>query len=457
MSQTPPIPPGIERASSKHTNLTAQEYSDAGDARLGELVVDVSTNPNNPSLYIGNISGNLNLVSSGGGGSNPGGSNTQIQFNNNGFFGASASFTFTGTSNLVSIANLTVSGNTQLGDAGNVFIDGGSAGYVLSTDGAGNLSWINVGSTFVGGPDTSVQYNHGGILGGNTNFTYNATSDLLRVGNVSVSGYANVGNLVTTNSNLGSNSNVKITGGSNGYVLSTDGSGNLSWISSSAGSIGATGPTGATGPQGNPGGATGPTGATGANGATGPSGSTGASGPTGATGPSSNTILNGTSNVSIPASAGNINVSVNGNANIATFTGTGLILTGTLSITDNNEQQQFTGTRTIVEGNPYPSSAPNNTPTVVWTSSTNSVNAFLMTIRIQNSGEVEILELMAAMNTAFGVSFTETNRVNTNSAILDTLVNVVSDQFGYMQVVLTPKDGSTVYVTYSVAEFNKTI
>ena len=45
MSQTPPIPPGIERASSKHTDLTAQQYSDAGDARLGELVVDVSTNP----------------------------------------------------------------------------------------------------------------------------------------------------------------------------------------------------------------------------------------------------------------------------------------------------------------------------------------------------------------------------------------------------------------------------
>jgi hypothetical protein len=440
MSQTPPIPPGIERASSKHTNLTAQEYSDAGDARLGELVVDVSTNPDNPSLYIGNVSGNLNLVTGGGGG-NPGGYNTQIQFNNNGLFGASSSFTFTSASNLVSIANLIVSGNTQLGDVGNISIAGGALGYVLSTDGTGNLSWVASGNAAVGGPNNSVQYNDGGLLAGNTNFTYVAASDLLSVGNVSVSGNINAGNLVASYSNLGSNANVKITGGTSGYVLSTDGTGNLSWIAASAGSIGATGPTGATG----------------ADGATGPAGSTGPAGPTGATGPSSNTIVNGTSNVSIPSSAGNINVSVNGNANIATFTGTGLVLSGTLTITDNNEQQLLSGTRTIVEGNPYPSSAPNNAPTVVWTSSTNSVNAFLMTIRIQNAGEVEILELMAAMNASFGVSFTETNRVNTNSGILDTEVNVVSDPYGYMQVILTPKDGNTVLVTYSVAEFNKTV
>jgi hypothetical protein len=72
----------------------------------------------------------------------------------------------------------------------------------------------------------------------------------ISLGNVTVSGI----------SNLGPASNVIITGGSAGYVLSTNGSGNLSWTAPGGGGSGATG-------------ATGPAGATGAQGATGPSGS----------------------------------------------------------------------------------------------------------------------------------------------------------------------------------------
>jgi hypothetical protein len=40
------------------------------------------------------------------------------------------------------LTTLTVSGNTSLGLVGNVKITGGTSGYVLSTDGAGNLSWV---------------------------------------------------------------------------------------------------------------------------------------------------------------------------------------------------------------------------------------------------------------------------------------------------------------------------
>jgi hypothetical protein len=378
MSQTPPIPPGIERASSKHTDLTAQQYSDAGDARLGELVVDVSTNPDNPSLYIGNVSGNLNLVSGGSGG-NPGGSNTQIQFNNNGLFGASSSFTFTSTSNLVSIANLTVSGNTQLGDVSNVFIEGGTSGYVLSTDGTGNLSWIDAAAALIGGPDTAVQYNDGGVLGGTTNFTYDSTGDLLTVGNISAIGNISANYFIGDGGLL---TNITVSGGT--------------------------------------------------------------------------AIVNGTSNITV-ATSGNITVGVNGNANVVTFTGAGAVIDGTLNINGNNEQQQINGTRTIIAGNPYPGSAANNVPTVVWTSSSNNVNSFLMTLRIQNSGEVEILELMAAMNASLAISFTETNRVTTNPAILDTIANVAANGTGYMQVILTPKNGNIVYATYNVTEFNKTV
>jgi hypothetical protein len=46
----------------------------------------------------------------------------------------------------VTAANLTVSGVSNLGPAGNVKITGGTNGQVLSTDGTGNLSFTNSGS-----------------------------------------------------------------------------------------------------------------------------------------------------------------------------------------------------------------------------------------------------------------------------------------------------------------------
>ena len=45
------------------------------------------------------------------------------------------------------LANLTVSGVTTLGAVGNVKITGGSADYVLKTDGTGNLSWTAMSTT----------------------------------------------------------------------------------------------------------------------------------------------------------------------------------------------------------------------------------------------------------------------------------------------------------------------
>jgi hypothetical protein len=102
----------------------------------------------------------------------------------------------------------------------------------------------------------SVGSTPNGVIDANANITAAA---LTANGNVSFTG-ANV--------SLGSNSNVKLTGGSSGQYLQTDGTGNLSWqaVTSSAGSI-----------------------------------------------------SNGSSNVNIPAANGNIQVSVAGVANVITF------------------------------------------------------------------------------------------------------------------------------------------
>jgi len=84
------------------------------------------------------------------------------------------------------------------------------------------------------------------------------------------------------NVQLGNVGNVHIGGGSASQYLQTDGAGNLTWTTADT-----------------------------------------------------TTIANGTSNVSIPVANGNVNTSVNGNANIFVVTGTGANVTGTLGVSSN--------------------------------------------------------------------------------------------------------------------------
>ena len=67
----------------------------------------------------------------GGGLGVPGGTNQQLQYNNNGLLGGVANTSFNG-------ADLT------LGNVANIKITGGSANGILTTDGAGNLTWGNI-------------------------------------------------------------------------------------------------------------------------------------------------------------------------------------------------------------------------------------------------------------------------------------------------------------------------
>lgn len=192
--------------------------------------------------------------------------------------------------NITSLGNLTglrVNGVSNVGPIGNLKITGGTSGYVLQTDGTGNLSWANLSSTLgnanVAGSNTQIQYNDGTNLAGSANLTFNATTSTLSViGNITATN-ANLGNLATANffsgdgslltnlniatasvananyaayagnittaaqpnitsvgtltsltvsgsTNLGAVGNVSITGGTAGYVLKTDGTGNLSWV-----------------------------------------------------------------------------------------------------------------------------------------------------------------------------------------------------------------------------------
>lgn len=132
----------------------------------------------------------------------------------------------------VIVENLTVEGESNLGSVGNVTITGGSNNYVLRTDGSGNLTWANIQGEIANaaGANTYVQINNNNLFGASANFRFNTSTNTLFVdGNANVT-TMNVTTLNPTVSNLGPAANVHITGGSNGYVLATDGSGNLSWV-----------------------------------------------------------------------------------------------------------------------------------------------------------------------------------------------------------------------------------
>lgn len=75
-----------------------------------------------------------------------------------------------------------------------------------------------------------------GIDSGNTIIQANGA---VTTSNLSVSDLANIANLVVTQlANLGAISNVFISGGTAGQVISTDGAGNLSFITPAAGGAG---------------------------------------------------------------------------------------------------------------------------------------------------------------------------------------------------------------------------
>ena len=136
--------------------------------------------------------------------SDPAGSNRQVQYNNSGSFGASAGFTFDQANTQLTVTNLKTTTSANLGAVTNVTITGGTNGYVLQTDGAGDLSWTaqsggGGGGGNPGGANTQVQFNNAGAFGGDAGFTYDIDNDLLEAihvggegGNISNVTYANI-------------------------------------------------------------------------------------------------------------------------------------------------------------------------------------------------------------------------------------------------------------------------
>jgi len=134
--------------------------------------------------------------------------------------------------NLQRGANLSIQGNLFYVDVVNTRLGVNTSSPTATLTIAGNTvisTTLNVsGNATVGNLQTS-----GGLT---------ATGGLIATGNITGNGVTLAANTILAASGklaLGSNANILITGGSSNYVLTTDGTGNLSW--SSAGSIGVIG------------------------------------------------------------------------------------------------------------------------------------------------------------------------------------------------------------------------
>jgi hypothetical protein len=131
----------------------------------------------------------------------------------------------------------------------------------------------------------------------------------------------------------------------------------------------------------------------------------------------------------------------------------------------NSAQQKVTGTKQTILGDPFPAVISGTGTVTVWTADSDAVGAAKMTMRAQYGGSgnptvnIEILDIAMAKSYPDGTPvFTISNRVKTNPAYADTLVDVTLAAGNVMQVTSSAPDATgTVYWTYSVTEFNQTM
>jgi len=111
------------------------------------------------------FTGKLDQVGAGGGGGTPGGSDTQVQFNDGGTFGGDAGLTYNKTTD-----ELTLAGDLNLDDG-----VGGNTTTIQSVTPTANrtISFPDATGTvaLVSGANGTIQYNDAGTLNGNSDFT----------------------------------------------------------------------------------------------------------------------------------------------------------------------------------------------------------------------------------------------------------------------------------------------
>jgi hypothetical protein len=143
---------------------------------------------------------------------------------------------------VVNMAGTPTTEKTVLGNIANVVLAGAGGNYVAAAK-ATTATTANTVLTNAQPNITSVGTLTNVAVSGNASVNGNITANgTAYLGNISTTGIASITTLsVGTTANLGAVANVTITGGTAGQVLTTNGSGNLSWTTVSGGSNGTPG------------------------------------------------------------------------------------------------------------------------------------------------------------------------------------------------------------------------
>lgn len=122
-------------------------------------------------------------------GGTPGGSNTQIQYNNNGEFAGSSALTFNSVSGVLSATGFSGSGaalislnasNLSSGAVPTARLGSGTANSTTYLRGDG--TWATVAGSAPGGSNTQLQYNNNGVFDGITGVTWDSTTGVIKMG-----------------------------------------------------------------------------------------------------------------------------------------------------------------------------------------------------------------------------------------------------------------------------------
>ena len=205
-----------------------------GTANLGNLVTANYANFANDVAITGNANVTGNVTAS----------NFSTTGSAGNISGANVIFANSFTSNGGLVDFSTNNANVQLGNVGNVHILGGSDGYVLQTDGTGNLSWTeapNINEIKNGNSNVTIPSQDGNVVinansGTDQQWNFGTDGQLTLANNASITApantaiqiYTNSGNYsgITLNDN-GTNSNIQFYVNDGQYYWDLDTTGNL--------------------------------------------------------------------------------------------------------------------------------------------------------------------------------------------------------------------------------------
>lgn len=292
----------VETFSFANANIVANLTS--GNANLGNLAT-ANYFSGNGSMLTGIVAGNIT------------GQVANALVAGTVYASAQSNITSVGT-----LTSLTVGGTTDLGAVANVKITGGSSGYVLKTDGSGNLTWSSMtsgtGNANVAGSNTQIQFNDGTNLSASGNLTFDVSTLTLTTDLIAADGYK-LSNI--TGANVTGQVSYAATANS---VAGANVSGAVSYATT-ANAVAGANVSGAVAY------------ATTANAVAGANVSGTVANATYATSAGyAGYITNGTSNVNIASSGGNVTIGVGGTGNVVVISTAGIDITGNISANNAN-------------------------------------------------------------------------------------------------------------------------